>query len=134
MISTPFQLKVWSLLWRIQWAFSLFSKRLKIDKGVKSQGDETLSHIAPMVTDPMKPINEGVNGKNRSQPIGEDLDLIDSSGTSVPSYEVSGYVADTPDQEQFRIAKELQKTIIAGTKLGIKHDDDAALIMKNMIE
>ncbi|KAF7123541.1 hypothetical protein RHSIM_Rhsim12G0140100 [Rhododendron simsii] len=103
------------------------------DKGVQSQGDKTLSQIAPMVTDPMKPINEGkevwnepivfdsgnnirasqiaginlmvdfwpkeVNGKSRSQPIGEDLDLIESSGTSVPSYEVSGYIADTPDQE-----------------------------------
>ncbi|KAF7154564.1 hypothetical protein RHSIM_Rhsim01G0234900 [Rhododendron simsii] len=27
--------------------------------GVKSQGDKILSHIAPTVTDPMKPINEG---------------------------------------------------------------------------
>ncbi|KAI8529235.1 hypothetical protein RHMOL_Rhmol12G0209400 [Rhododendron molle] len=26
---------------------------------VKSQGDKILSHIAPMVTDPKKPINEG---------------------------------------------------------------------------
>ncbi|KAF7127636.1 hypothetical protein RHSIM_Rhsim11G0056900 [Rhododendron simsii] len=100
------------------------------DKGVKSQGDKTLSRIAPMVTNPMKPINEGrvtwnepivldsgnnirasqvvginimvnfwpkeVNGKNRSQPVGEGMDLIESSGTSVSS-EVSGYIADTPD-------------------------------------
>ncbi|KAF7135110.1 hypothetical protein RHSIM_Rhsim08G0243500 [Rhododendron simsii] len=135
------------------------------DKGVKSQRDKTLSHVAPMVTVPMKLINEGkeawnepivfdsgnnirasqvaginlmvdfrpkeVNGKNRSQPIGEDLVSIESSGTSVPSYEVSDYIADTPDQEQYRIAEELQKTIITGTKLGIKYDDTAALRMKN---
>ncbi|KAF7121147.1 hypothetical protein RHSIM_Rhsim13G0074200 [Rhododendron simsii] len=165
MIPTTFQLRVWNLLWRIQWAFLLFSKRLKIRE---SQGDRTLSQIAPMVTDPMKPINEGketwnepivldsrnnirasqvaginlmvdfrpkeVNGKNRSQAVGEDLDLIESSRTSVPSFEVSGYIADTPDQEQYRIAEELQKTITAGTKFGIKYDDDAARRMKKMIE
>ncbi|KAF7125021.1 hypothetical protein RHSIM_Rhsim12G0081100 [Rhododendron simsii] len=38
-----------------------------------------------------------VNGKNRSQPCGEDLVSIESSGTSIPSHEVSGYIADAPD-------------------------------------
>ncbi|KAF7142921.1 hypothetical protein RHSIM_Rhsim05G0113800 [Rhododendron simsii] len=138
------------------------------DTGVKPLGDKILSHIVPMVTDPMKPINEGKeawndpivfdsgnnirasqfaginlmvdfrpkedNGKNRSQPFGEDLVSTESSRTSVPSHEVSSYIADTPEQEQYRIAEELQETIIAGTKLGIKYDDACLLRMKKMIE
>ncbi|KAI8536606.1 hypothetical protein RHMOL_Rhmol10G0270700 [Rhododendron molle] len=75
-----------------------------------------------------------VNGKNRSQSYGEDLVSIESSGTSVPSHEVSGYIADTPDQEQYKIAEELQKTLIAGTKLGIKYNDTDVLSMKKMID
>ncbi|KAF7142276.1 hypothetical protein RHSIM_Rhsim05G0211700 [Rhododendron simsii] len=41
---------------------------------------------------------------------------------------------DTPEQEQYRIAKELQETIIPGNKLGIKYDDAGVLRMKKMIE
>ncbi|KAI8532319.1 hypothetical protein RHMOL_Rhmol03G0059500 [Rhododendron molle] len=75
-----------------------------------------------------------INGNNRSQPVGEDLVSIESSGTSVPSHEVSGFIADTPDQERYRIAEEFQETIIADTKLGVKYDDADVLRMKKMIE
>ncbi|KAF7143499.1 hypothetical protein RHSIM_Rhsim05G0208300 [Rhododendron simsii] len=75
-----------------------------------------------------------VNGKNRSQPFGEELALVESNGTSVSPHEISGYIADTPDLEQLRIAEELQETIRASTKLGIKYDDAGILRMKKMIE
>ncbi|KAF7153635.1 hypothetical protein RHSIM_Rhsim01G0085700 [Rhododendron simsii] len=74
------------------------------------------------------------NGKNWSQPFGDELVLVESNGTSVSPHEISGYIADTPDQEQFRIAEELQETIRASTKLGIKRDDAGILRMKKMIE
>ncbi|KAF7154284.1 hypothetical protein RHSIM_Rhsim01G0048500 [Rhododendron simsii] len=75
-----------------------------------------------------------VNGKNRSQPFGEELVLVESNRTAGSPHEISGYIADTPDQEQFRIAEELQETIRASTKLGIKYDDAGVLRMKKMIE
>ncbi|KAG5550157.1 hypothetical protein RHGRI_015195 [Rhododendron griersonianum] len=42
--------------------------------------------------------------------------------------------SNAPDQEKFRIANELQETILADTKLGIKYDDAGVLRMKKMIE
>ncbi|KAF7121325.1 hypothetical protein RHSIM_Rhsim13G0191800 [Rhododendron simsii] len=75
-----------------------------------------------------------VKGKNRSQPFGDELVLVESNGTSGSPCEISGYIADTPDQEQVRIEEELQKTIRASTKLGIKCDDAGIMRMKKMIE
>ncbi|KAF7116097.1 hypothetical protein RHSIM_RhsimUnG0038800 [Rhododendron simsii] len=58
----------------------------------------------------------------------------DEDDEVVSPHEISGYIADAPVQEQFRIAEELQETIRASTKLGIKYDDAGVLRMKKMIE
>ncbi|KAF7148585.1 hypothetical protein RHSIM_Rhsim03G0183200 [Rhododendron simsii] len=60
--------------------------------------------------------------------------LVESNGTSVSPLEISGCIADNPDQEQSRIVEELQETIRASTKLGIKYDDAGVLRMNKMIE
>ncbi|KAF7117144.1 hypothetical protein RHSIM_RhsimUnG0000500 [Rhododendron simsii] len=98
----------------------------------KSQGNEILSHFVPMVTVPTKPINEGEEAGNEP--------LVFDSGNNIRASQFAGinlmvdFRPKEIDQEQFKIAEELQETIRASTKIGIKYDDAGVLRMKKMIE